>query len=343
MSVQRSPPRPKTGVSTLTSDSRPTVPGGSHPDLRTLNMLAADSQITFRKRKQPSDQECNCSNDLKNVQTELSRISTLLEKYVCSNEQILNKMQENISEIKNQITELKSSNEQTVSLICENITQINELKSSTSDVIIQQDGLKNTVTHLEHKVDSEQLQIKTLQTELNILKNSQTIHSTSRNELYSSEQFFKEMQDRSNREKNIILSGVPEQTSADFKERSLLDQAAILEITMLVGKDIPKPIQIIRIGKYMPGKTRRLKVCYDVPGPAKTLLRNKDKLPPNIKIFADQTPTQQKYLKQVREELLRRQNDGEPDITIKYVNGTPTIIKVQPKNLNPPTTILQQP
>lgn len=75
-----------------------------------------------------------------------------------------------------------------------------------------------------------------------------------------------------------------------------------------------------------------MKVCYETLGPAKQLLRNKDKLPENIKIYSDQTPAQQKYLQHLKEELALRLGNGETDLTIKYTNGTPGIIKTTAKN-----------
>lgn len=83
---------------------------------------------------------------------ELHRIGSLLDKYVGSSEQIMNKMQESITDIKLQMSELKSSNEQTVYLIRENTTQINEIKSSTSSIAMEQKSLNLTVTQLEKQI-----------------------------------------------------------------------------------------------------------------------------------------------------------------------------------------------
>lgn len=152
------------------------------------------------------------------------------------------------------------------------------------------------------------------------------------NDLYLNEQIFKEIQERSNREKNVILIGIPEQSSPSAGERISKDESDIWNITSSIVKDIPKPARIFRIGKYSPGKNRKIKICYETSGPAKQLLRNQNKLPQNIKIYCDQTPAQQKYLSKLRDELSRRQNNGENELTIKYINGTPTIVKSTPKN-----------
>lgn len=153
-------------------------------------------------------------------------------------------------------------------------------------------------------------------------------------QLSSNEQIIKEIIDRSNRKKNIVLAGLLVQTSTSAEERISGDGKDILNITSQVCQNPPKPIKIFKIGKYVPGKHRRVKICFDTSNSVKYFLRNKDKLPENVKIFSDQTPAQQQYLKCLKEKLARRQNDGENELTIKYINGTPTTIKTPSKNPN---------
>ena len=51
--------------------------GGCQPKLLKINENITDVQITFRKRKQPDDQECQCSDEIKLLQNKLSRVTTL--------------------------------------------------------------------------------------------------------------------------------------------------------------------------------------------------------------------------------------------------------------------------
>lgn len=335
MNIPRSPP----SRNLIGSDvgSAVSTTHGSHPDLSKLSALATEAQITFRtsKRKQPSDSNCECSNEIKEIRSELSRIGSLLEKYVGSNEQIMIKMQESLTEVKSQISELKSSNEQTVHLIRENITQINAIKSTTSNIEAEQKGLRLTVSQLEKQICQGEQKLGTLESDLSALKQStpsQPSTSKSDNKLFSNEQLIKEVIERNNREKNIVFVGLPEQTAPSSEERISQDEKAILNIISKVCQDLSKPIKVLRIGKYTPGRNRGIKVCFDTASSAKYLLRNKDKIPENIKIFSDQTPAQQQYLRSLKEELARRQNDGENELTIKYIHGTPTIINKPPKN-----------
>ncbi|CAG5055682.1 unnamed protein product [Parnassius apollo] len=169
MSVQRSPT------------------GGSQPDISKMSDLVSDSSITFRKRKLPFGVECACSEELGGMRSELSRISSLLEKYIVSNELILKTMQENITDIKNQIADIKLTNERSHSAM--------------------------------------QVKMESLELDLNKLK----ISSKSANELILGEQIIQEIQQRKNREKNIVLVGLPEQIASTPEDRLSKDEAEVFK------------------------------------------------------------------------------------------------------------------
>lgn len=333
MSVQRTPPNNPLLPATSASTAR----AGSQPDLSKLGNPNMDTQITYRKRKQREVHECECSTDLKELRLEMSRISSLLEKYTGSHDQVLQKMQENITEIKNQITDMKSSNQQTIHVIQTNVdkvfTDINDIKLSTSNLLTEQNNIRSHVTRLENSITLGENKIKSLETDLNNLKDSSlTTLAKPENQLCLGEQIIQELQNRNAKEKNIILVGLPEPTSTKLEERMAKDEADVLNIISTINTDIQIPIKIFRIGKYDPGKNRNIKVCFDVVGPAKQLLRNKDKLPKGIRMYSDQTPNQKKFLKNLQEELKLRENNGENGLTIKYINGAPKIVHLNAKN-----------
>lgn len=310
MNVQRSPQK------------RTPTSGGSQPDLSKISCITDDPQITLRKRKQPIDRDCECSYEFKEMRSELNRVSTLLEKYVESNEHILSKMQESIAEVQTQISEIKKSNEETNKSLRDNVievkTELHNLKKSSTIMFTEHKDTKNKITELEVQVNNK---IKSIEDYVNKL-NPQCSANTD-TQLYYNEQIIREVQDRRNREKNIILVGLSEQISASA------DEIEVLKITSSIDPNIQKPVRIFRIGKYNPQRSRSLKVCFDSPIPVKILLRNRDRIPENLKIFSDQTPAQQKYLTKLKEQLASRKSNGEDDLTIKYINGTPTIVKMQ--------------
>lgn len=247
-------------------------------------------------------------------------------------------MRTSIMEVKTEITELKSSHEQTRVLISTNVmelcSRIEDIKTLTSEITNEQRQIKGQLSQLEDKIIHGEDKLKCLESDLNNIKASPLL--LEHNQLSLNEQIIRECQERKKREKNVIFVGITEHVSLSTQERIQSDERAVLSITSEINRDIPKPIMIFRIGKYNPNKTRSIKVCYDNSETALLLLRNRGKLSENIKIFSDQTLAQRKYYLNTKEELRRRMNNGETDLTIKYINGIPNIIKLDPKNFNHP-------
>lgn len=290
------------------------VGGGSQPDLSKISGMETDSMITLRKRKFKPE-ECSCAGEMKGMRSEITRMTDILEKYTTSNELMINKMQENITHITTQLIEVKS--------------QINEIKSSTHEMEKEQNTIKTKVNTLEIGLNSLQA---TYEHALLVGNMSVSEQSKTDSQDNFNEKMYREVQERGEREKNVILMGIPEQQSTNAQERTSKDMLDVLNITATIDKDIAKPIKVIRIGKFNPEKVRKVKVCYETNIPAKFLLRNKSKLPEHIKVYSDQTPAQYKYLQKIKAELARRQASGESNLTIKYIQGTPCITEIPPKN-----------
>lgn len=307
MSIQRSPTQlPRSSIPA--SLSAFTQAGGSEPDLSKIsNQYYSDSQITVRKRKQP--EPCECARDVKQIQAELSRMNSLLERYVTSNEQNMKILQNSVNEIKLQVT---------------------SIEATTSAVLDEQKLIKSDISKLEESVLQNEKKIKSIESDITSIKKSSPGTSFDHHaQLKYGEKTIQELNNRRNREKNVILVGVPETGSLTA------DEAEVMRIASSLSTKICKPCKVFRIGKSnVTGKHRSVKVCFDDPASAKELFRNKNKLPDNIKIYNDQTPSQQNYLKSLKEELKRREDTGETELTIKYLNGTPTIIKAPTKNYN---------
>lgn len=325
-------------MSTMRSPQKTATDSGSksQPDLSKISGEAIDTQITFRKRKYPDRSDCECISDIKLVRDELTRISSLLETYVETNTKIMNQMKNNMAEVKDEITELKTAHEQTRNLINTNIIEmtsnIQDIKSSTSEIASEQNRIKAQLSQLETKISQGENKIMSLESDFRQLKIMP--ESSANYQLSLNEQIIHEIQERKKREHNIIIAGVPEQTSSNVEQRLLNDESEVLKILSQINKDISKPTKIFRIGKFLPGKMRGLKVCFDNPDAAMQLLRSKNKLSTNVKIFSDQTPAQRDYFQKIKNELTHRVNNGERDITIKYINGIPKIVNSTTKNSN---------
>lgn len=209
-------------------------------------------------------------------------------------------MNNSITEIKSEITDLRTSNEQTRNSITSNVSeisvQIQEIKVETEKISSEQGITKKQISFLETKISTGENKLNLLATDLNNFKISNTA-SAKTSQLFLNEQLISEMQERKKRENNIIIVGICEQTSAKAQERMLKDENDVVNIISAACQGIAKPIKVYRIGKYNPGKNRRIKICFDKPEPALTLLRNKIKFPDNKDLLRSNTSTAEVFSK----------------------------------------------
>lgn len=135
-----------------------------------------------------------------------------------------------------------------------------------------------------------------------------------------------EVTERVKREKNLVLFGLPMQSSPEqdlSTAKNLLNQLAPQHNTTPVcgarigkgnGTARPKPFKIT-----LPNREDAIKVLQCKHNINKTEF-------PHVRIMNDLTPMQSRELSDLRLELARRQSDGEVSITIKYVKGVPKIV-----------------
>lgn len=313
MSVPRSPPQsPNTcnvgnrdPIAIASGMGRLESAGGSQPDLRKIALSDFSNQVTYRgKRKQPHD---DFSAQFEKFQAKMESLIQGMAETQAAN---LNKISQDVSAIKQEISQIKLT---TDILSSEQV----KLKSEMANI----SGFRAVI---EKKVD-------TIENEIASLKSGST--SAINTPLFSYEDIISETYERSQREKNVIIRGVKEIRSSISAERQIHDSEEVMKVIKMAVPDCIEPTKTIRLGKYNPEASRPIKVLFSTPEPAKSILRNKSNIEStNIKIYSDETPYQQKYRNNLRDELNRRLEGGETDLTIKYVKGTPKIMKTQPKN-----------
>lgn len=280
--------------------------------------------ITQRKRKQPEN-ECDCKDEIAGLRKELSRMTDLLEKISGKQDVTTESIKQNINDIKDQMLEIKNS---TSALVTEQNNIKSELSRLNNQVSASEAKMQNIETgfvHISDKLTTTQEKLQSLESDL--LQNKPTSESSN----ITNEQIVMEIQDRNNRMNNIIISGIPEPHDTDGNQRRQNDQQEVLKILNSVIDNCPKPKQIIRIGKYIKERNRHIKVCFTNSDTPRLLLKNKTKLDTSFKLFTDQTPMQKKIYSDTKIELNQRLQAGETNLTIKYIRGTPKIIKTQPQ------------
>lgn len=246
-------------------------------------------------------------------------------------------LQNQMSEMMACITSNNKTQIENFSKLCGDVTvikdQVKNIKSTTERITEEHKVLKSDIASIKKFNKHTEKQIESLESNIQQMK---LIPSTSCSpSLCIQEEIIVELNERSQRCKNIILYGIAEPDSKDTDERRAYDKSAVLDIIKTILDDCPIPEKIFRLGKYDSNKNRPLKVCFAIEESAKNILRNKNKCQKeNVKIFSDQTPQQQAYRKLLKDDLERRTKEGETNLTIKYVRGIPKLIQATPKNSN---------
>lgn len=294
MSVKRSPPKLISGSESAS---------GSVPNLSTYS---DDTflNVNLRKRKERPDDH-DYRKDFADFRNEMM---TFLQEFG-------KKQTENLEVIRKEMIEIKS--------------EIKTIKLTTEKFTHQLDLVNTDIKKIKSQHLETQHKIEEIETELSSLK-TQPCTSSSLSTVFTSEELIHELRDRCEREKNIVLIGIPEKNEKNPKLRRTYDLVEAVNAITLVYDTCPKPLRAIRLGKYIPNKNRPLKVCFDDATTPKILLRKRINLPENIQLYADQTPTQKKNLDAIKEELDRRTKHGEKDLIIKYIKGIPKIIINKP-------------
>lgn len=259
-----------------------------------------DHQITQRKRKRDGC-TCNCEKELQDLRRD---ITEMFKQFNITHETTMAFMRDNIEEMK---------------------SQLNNIKIATDSLNKEQMSMKTQISDLTNKATNADDKIQTLQSEIIAIKSN---IATATPMPSFNENIIHELHERVDRERNIIIVGIPECRTNNADDSRAYDTNEVEKIINNLIEACPKPSKIFRLGKYNPTKNRNVKICFESSHTAKMLLRNKNKLQSGIRIFSDQTPVQQNYLKNLKNELAHRIANGENDITIKYVKGTPKITAI---------------
>lgn len=280
--------------------SSPARETSSFPDLSTITK--EDGNSNSRKRKFQEDYITK--GELENFakKDQFDQILSCLEKLSLQQNEKLDAIRNDISELKNEITNIRQVTDQ-LRLEC------NDIKNDISNIKTNEINTKRRICLLEEKIN---------------LLNNQKYQLDQENLIY-------ELQDRAQREKNIIFSGISEIQEKNLAIRSDYDKQQVMNIMAKIDEKCSQPVKIIRLGKYREGQSRKLRVSFHSADIVRRIFRNKTELGP-IHVYPDQTPQQVRYLKKLREELELRIKNGETDLTIKYIKGKPIITKLDPKN-----------
>lgn len=144
------------------------------------------------------------------------------------------------------------------------------------------------------------------------------------------ETIVREARDRIKRENNLIIYGIPEDPNVNDVDEA----TAVLKIAKSTENIILNPMNVSRLGAINPSQTRPrpMRVVLNNSFEVIAVLRNKNALKTeqkykNVLLKNDETPYQRELLLKCKNNLKERTDNGELNLTIKYIKGIPSIIQ----------------
>jgi hypothetical protein len=217
------------------------------------------------------------------------------------------------------------------------LSKLNDLTAISADVALIKTEIASVsgkLTNLEPRITESEGRIKNLEDELNALKNRENHPS-------SVESIAGELAERQRRSRNIIIYNLPECTSKTLATKVEHDTNLVsILVDAFCNSDPNTSFKCHRIGKASANKTRPLRVVFRNQDSVinfssnfdQTAVRTMDAKLREVTFSRDRTPAERKHLNELRVLLKQRIDGGEENITIKFVNGVPSIVKKTSKN-----------
>lgn len=191
-----------------------------------------------------------------------------------------------------------------------------------SDVMKSIGNCTDVLEELRTKITLLEEENKKLKDHIESLKNNKSNAGME----YGYEDVIEEIEERQKRANNILISNVKESNSISRENRLEDDKVKVKDILQGVEVDLTD-IKVFRMGKYLPSKSRLIKVVFKKREDAVMVLKNKNKIKvPSIQIFGDQTNKQRQYFQKIKSQLEEIKSNGDNSKTIKFVNNVPKIV-----------------
>lgn len=206
----------------------------------------------------------------------------------------------------------------------------------------QFEELRGCLTKLTHDVSHLQNENHSLRTELSSLKakfDNLDVGSTTSQTAALAAQLLRENSESNKCAFSAILYGITESRSTTAALRTIDDNAEVSRVLGSISLPVSNNFKLFRLGGPSSRKPRPLKLIFPTKDEAASLLRsyrsalsNGLRLPDNLRLVRDKTTLERQLLRSSHAELELRQQSGESDLCISYINGVPSVIKSKPKN-----------
>lgn len=220
-----------------------------------------------------------------------------------------------------------------ISELTNKVDALSSLPTKVDNLITEVDNLNKNLSVLEGRVSGCESKIKTLEERFD--GEGGPVPSC------DPEVIIAEFHDRSRRSRNVMIFNLEESQHGNIETRKQSDRT---KVEKLVTSYLPNidfnAVKILRMGRIQLNKKRPVKLIFRSDSDARAFLSgfSSDSVAQidhsfsTIRVSRDRTPREVEYLNTLRTELSRRLAGGEKDLTIKFVNNVPQIVKNQ-KNL----------
>lgn len=196
-------------------------------------------------------------------------------------------------------------------------------------------SINSKINALEPRIVTSENRITDLEQDLQALKNSKVSSNP--------EEIIGEINERSRRATNVILFNLKESSSKDIRVKQEHDKHLVTKIVSTMNSQIDiNDAKSYRLGKPSKDKVRPLRLILKsidetkqfIQGFSKEEVERVDPSLAGVSVSRDKTIQERDYLNHLRNELKIRSENGEADLTIKYISGVPAIVKSVPSAKN---------
>lgn len=211
------------------------------------------------------------------------------------------------------------------------VEKIDNISSDIATIKTEMSTIKAGLSVLEPRVSKVEDRLTTIENK---------IEMTSTSKPSDLETTIAEMNERARRSKNIMVFNLAESSAADVQTRMRSDLDMVNKLFKhFMPSFTTDGIKTFRVGKKHPGsvKPRPLKVILSNQSDVAEFLRNFSadaaaqvhQAFSSVRVSRDRTPCESKHLQTLNSELKERVSKGESNLTIKFINNVPQIVKSQ--------------
>lgn len=225
------------------------------------------------------------------------------------------------------LTQLSALTKQ-ISKLTEQIGALASLPAKIDKVIEEVDKLNQSIVRLDERVSSNEDRIKIIEKKLeaDVLSDN-----------FAPEDTIAEINERKRRASNIMIYNLVESTNSNTEIKVKHDFDLVTKLlTPCLSNFSQDGIKVYRVGKKQPNKARPLKIILRSELDVRKILSNfspetateTDPYFESVKLARDKTPRELAHIKKMKAELEDRKSRGERNITIRYRNNIPAIVKL---------------